>query len=247
MIRLEAGMPTARFVRLIGVPERSYRRWQQRQRQGRPAKGPWPTPSADRIEPAAIAYADRYPQWGSRTIATLMRIDGLYAPDRPCYRALKRSGRVLEVNYQAERRQHAEARRAVFVVPPSGPEPGVATRLHRVRNADGRTWRIGGTADYWSRYELGWHVSTDPEPPRRDPDGRDRARRDRTASRPPAQSVSDPDTGVIEPVAVVTDNGPLLQVRPVRRVHRQASRADPLRTRRKALARMASVSVPSAR
>ena len=26
-IRLEAAMPTARFVRLIGVPERTYRRW----------------------------------------------------------------------------------------------------------------------------------------------------------------------------------------------------------------------------
>ena len=64
MIRLEAGMSTARFCRLIGVPERSYRRWQQRQRQGRPVKGPWPTPSADRIEPVAIEYADRFPQWG---------------------------------------------------------------------------------------------------------------------------------------------------------------------------------------
>ena len=42
MIRVEAGMPTARFVRLIGVPERSYRRWQQRQRDGKPVKGPWP-------------------------------------------------------------------------------------------------------------------------------------------------------------------------------------------------------------
>ena len=73
MIRLEAGMSTARFCRLVGVPERSYRRWQQRQRQGRPAKGPWPTPARDRIEPAAIDYADRFPQWGSRTIATLMR------------------------------------------------------------------------------------------------------------------------------------------------------------------------------
>ena len=36
-------------------------------------------------------------------------------------RALKRSGRVLPVDYQAERRQLAEARRAAFVVPPSGP------------------------------------------------------------------------------------------------------------------------------
>lgn len=64
MIRLEAGLPTSRFVRLIGVPERSYRRWQQRQRQGRPAKGPWPAPQQDRVEPTAIAYADRFPAWG---------------------------------------------------------------------------------------------------------------------------------------------------------------------------------------
>ena len=66
MIRLEAAMPTARFTRLIGVPERSYRRWQQRERQGCPAKGPWPTPSADRLEPVAVDYADRFPQWGSQ-------------------------------------------------------------------------------------------------------------------------------------------------------------------------------------
>ena len=83
VIRLEAGMSTARFCRLVGVPERSYRRWQQRERQGQPVKGPWPTPSADRIEPIAVAYADRYPQWGSRTIATLMRIDGTTPPTRP--------------------------------------------------------------------------------------------------------------------------------------------------------------------
>lgn len=82
MIRREAGMTTARFTRLIGVPERSYRRWQQRQRLGRPVKGPWPSPSADRIEQTAIEYADRYPQWGSRTIATLMRIDGSRRPTR---------------------------------------------------------------------------------------------------------------------------------------------------------------------
>jgi putative transposase len=34
MIRVEAGMPTSRFVCLLGIPERSYRRWQHRQRHG---------------------------------------------------------------------------------------------------------------------------------------------------------------------------------------------------------------------
>jgi len=40
MIRREEGVSTARFCRLLGIPERSYRRWQQRARQGRAAKGP---------------------------------------------------------------------------------------------------------------------------------------------------------------------------------------------------------------
>lgn len=155
MIRLEARMPTNRFARLIGVPERSYRRWQQRQRQGRPVKGPWPTPAADRIEPTAVAYADRYPQWGSRTIATLMRIDGFDAPDSTVYRALKRTGRVLEVDYQAERRQHAEARRAAFVVPPSGPNQVWQCDFTEYETRHGGVWRIGGIADYWSKLELG--------------------------------------------------------------------------------------------
>ncbi len=141
-------MPTARFVELIGVAERSYRRWQQRERQGCRVKGPWPTPVADRIEPTAITYADRYPQWGSRTIATLMRIDGHHAPDSTVYRALKRSGRVLEVNYQAERRQHARARRAAFVVPPSGPNQVWQCDFTEFATRMGGTWRIGSDAGF---------------------------------------------------------------------------------------------------
>lgn len=138
MIRLDAGMPTARFVRLLGIPERSYRRWQQRQRQGRPVRGLWPAPSRDRVEPVAIAYADRFPAWGHRKIAMLMRIDGHHGPDSTVLRALKRTGRVLPVDYQAERRQHAQARRAAFVVPPSGPNQVWQLRLQRVRDTAGR-------------------------------------------------------------------------------------------------------------
>ena len=36
VIRLDAGMPTSRFVDLIGVPERSCRRWQAKPRTDRP-------------------------------------------------------------------------------------------------------------------------------------------------------------------------------------------------------------------
>jgi transposase InsO family protein len=214
VIRLEADMTTARFARLIGVPERSYRRWQQRQRQGRPIKGPWPTPSADRIEPTAVEYADRYPQWGSRTIATLMRIDGYYAPDSTVYRALKRTGRVLEVNYQAERRQHAEARRAAFVVAPSGPNQVWQLDFTEFETRMGGVWRIGGIADYWSKLELGWHVATTQN-------HRDAietvelalAETERLLGRSLLEEVTDLETGEVRPVALVTDNGPCFKSR----------------------------------
>ncbi len=209
MIRLEAAMPTARFMRLIGVPERSYRRWQQRERQGCPAKGPWPTPSADRLEPVAVEYADRFPQWGSRTIATLMRIDGHHAPDSTVYRALKRAGRVLEVNYQAERRQHAEARRAAFVVAPSGPNQVWQLDFTEYTTRMGGIWRIGGIADYWSKLELGYHVATTQN-------HRDAietvelalAETERLLGRSLLDAITDHETGEARPVALVTDNGP---------------------------------------
>ena len=210
MIRLEAGISTAAFCRLLPVAERSYRRWQQRQRAGMPVKGPWPTPSADRLEPDAVAYADRWPQWGSRTIATLMRIDGINAPDSTVYRALKRAGRVLEVNYKAERRQHAEARRAAS----RGATDGGRTKVWQCDFTEyqtrmGGTWRIGGTADYWSKYELGWHVS--PTQNHRDAITTVEIalqETERLLGRTLLDLVTNHDTGEIHPVALVTDNGP---------------------------------------
>ena len=209
MIRLEAGMPTSRFVRLVGVPERSYRRWQQRQRQGRPVKGPWPAPARDRVEPVAITYADRFPAWGHRKIAMLMRVDGHRGPDSTVLGALKRTGRVLPVDYQAERRQHAQARRAAFVVPPSGPNQVWQLDFSEFETRHGGTWRIGGIADYWSKLELGWHVATTAN-------HRDAietveqalSETERLTGRPLVELLTDPATGEIRPLVVVTDNGP---------------------------------------
>ena len=45
MIRVEAGMATARFCELIGRPERTWRRHQSRARADRATKGPWPRPA----------------------------------------------------------------------------------------------------------------------------------------------------------------------------------------------------------
>ena len=209
MIRLESGMPTARFTRLLGVPERSYRRWQQRERQGRPTKGPWPAPERDRVEPVAIAYADRFPAWGHRKVGELMRVDGHRAPDSTVLRALRRSGRVQPIDYQAERRQLAQARRAAFVVPPSGPNQVWQLDFTEFETRQGGVWRIGGIADYWSKLELGWHVSTTAN--HRDAiETVEQAMRETEAltGRPLAELLADPVTGEIRPIAIVTDNGP---------------------------------------
>lgn len=40
VIRVEAGMSTARFCKLIDMPERTWRRWQAKARQEQPPKGP---------------------------------------------------------------------------------------------------------------------------------------------------------------------------------------------------------------
>lgn len=121
MIRTEAGMPTSRFTSLVGIPERSYRRWQARARGGLPPKGPWPTPAQDRVETMLVDLADRWPAWGHRKIAELARTDGQPVSYSTALRALKHAGRVLTPDYARQRRDLAAARRAAFVVAPAGP------------------------------------------------------------------------------------------------------------------------------
>ena len=61
VIRIEAGMPTARFCKLIGVPERTWRRWQAKARQSRKPKGPWPQPAREAAHPLATEPALAHP------------------------------------------------------------------------------------------------------------------------------------------------------------------------------------------
>ena len=58
MIREAAGMPVSRFAALIGIPRRTYHRWQANIRAGGRAKGPWPAPVVDAVEPLVAKYAD---------------------------------------------------------------------------------------------------------------------------------------------------------------------------------------------
>lgn len=116
---------------------------------------------------------------------------------------------MLPVDYQAERRQHAQARRAAFVVPPSGPNQVWQLDFTEFETRQGGVWRIGGVADYWSKLELGWHVSTSAN-------HRDAietveqaiAETERLTGVPLGELLSEAVTGEIRPIALVTDNGP---------------------------------------
>jgi putative transposase len=209
MIRTGAGMPTSRFTTLVGIPERTYRRWQARQRQGLPPKGPWPTPEQDRVQEPLVEVADTWPEWGHRKIAQIARTDGLDVTDSTALRALKRVGRVLAVDYTTERRDLATARRAAFVVPPSGRNQVWQLDFTEYETTGGGTWRIAGCADYWAKIELGWHISMTQN-------HRDaisaievaKTEAEMLLGRSLLEELTDQLSGEVIPIAVVTDNGP---------------------------------------
>ncbi|WP_203662999.1 integrase core domain-containing protein [Actinocatenispora rupis] len=159
MIRVEAGMPTTRFCELVGVPERTWRRRQARARAGHRAKGPWPRPARERVRAAARRHALAHPAWGHRKVWAMCRHDGLRVSQASVLRLLRDEGLLLEANYQRERRQLAARSKAAFATEPTGPNQVWQLDFSEFETTAGGTWRLAGCRDYWSKYELGWHVA----------------------------------------------------------------------------------------
>src|SRR4051794_35581380 len=101
-------MPVSRFAVLIGIPRRTYHRWQANTRAGGRAKGPWPAPVVDVVEPFVAKYADDWPGWGHRKIFGLMRADGIAVSMSSVERAMRRRGLLQPVDYQGVRRELAK-------------------------------------------------------------------------------------------------------------------------------------------
>ena len=76
VIRIEAGMSTARFCQLIDMPERTWRRWQAKTRAGGQTKGPWPQPARESARDRVLFHANKHPAWGHRKIWAMVRHDG---------------------------------------------------------------------------------------------------------------------------------------------------------------------------
>jgi transposase InsO family protein len=152
-------MPTARFCRLIGVPERTWRRRQARARAAHRSKGPWPRPVRHgRARDAVISHALAHPAWGHRKVWAMARHDGHAVSQATVLRLLRDEGLILPA-FQRERRRLAERRKAAFAQEPTGPNQVWQLDFTEFETTAGGTWRLAGCRDYYSKYEHRFHVS----------------------------------------------------------------------------------------
>ncbi|HEX9854302.1 MAG TPA: integrase core domain-containing protein [Acidimicrobiia bacterium] len=204
-------MTVTAFCAQLGIPRATWYRWRAA---ATSTKGPWPTPAQDAIEADAKALAAGWEAWGHRKLAELKRvgIDNIAAgpvSDSTMYRALKRNGLCLPVGHTAEVRQLAGVRRQAFLEPP--------TRRNRLWQADfsefetlgAGTWNLGAVVDYWAKVNLACTVTVT------------KTTRDAITFFEAAltevemllgvgwiEELTDPATGEIGTLTIVTDNGP---------------------------------------
>jgi transposase InsO family protein len=209
VIRVEAGMPTTRFCAVIGVPERSWRRWQSRARSDAPVKRPWPRPVRENVRDAARRHALAHPAWGHRKVWAMCRHDGFRVSQASVLRLLRDEGLILPAAYQRERRQLAQRRKAAFAHEPTAPNQVWQLDFSEFETTTGGTWRIAGCRDYWSKYEHPWHVS--PTANQHDAIAAIElalADYERMFSRPLVQACErDAEGNLVPAVTIVTDNG----------------------------------------
>lgn len=203
-------MTVTRFCEQLGIPRSSWYRWRSA---GTGTKGPWPTPAQDGIEADAKTLAGDFDGWGHRKLAELKRvgIDQVNpgeVSDSTMYRVLARNGLCLPANYTAEVRQLAGLRKETFIDPP--------TRRNRLWQADfseyetsgAGTWNLGGVVDYWAKVNLACEVTIR------------KTTKDAIWFFEAAlaevetllgiswiEDLTDPDTGEIAKLRIVTDNG----------------------------------------
>lgn len=202
-------MSTSRFCDLLDIPERTWRRWQAKARAGKAVKGPWPAPSRDQHREAVVAMAGKHPAWGHREIWAMVRHDGHRLSPSTVLRIMADEGLLLHADYQKQRRELAKQRKAAFAAPPTGPNQVWQFDFSEYETTGGGTWRVAGVADYYSKYEFGWHWS--PTANQHDAiAGVELALAEAEAMLDGTKLIdhlTDPGTGEIVPITLVTDNG----------------------------------------
>src|SRR5215203_2408282 len=141
------------------VAERTWRRKQAKARTAGFSSGPWPRPARNRSRQVVVDLARRHPAWGHRKIWAMARHDGHQLTMSTVLRILRDEGLLLQISYQRDRRRLAAERKAAFCDPPTRPNQVWQFDFSEYETSSGGTWRTAGVADYWSKYEFGWHWS----------------------------------------------------------------------------------------
>jgi transposase InsO family protein len=207
-LRSDGGVPVRRFVARLRIPVSTWYHWRAAYLQGRPIRH-WPAPVVDAIEEAAAVQAYRWSAWGHRKIAAMMRADGIAVSASSVLRALTRRDLVQPARYHRERRQLAAARRAVFDVTPTRRNRVWQTDFTEFETSRGGTWRLAPVVDYATKVCLAAPVSGTTT-------ARDAiaaveaaiAEAERLLGHGLLADCTDPETGEIVPLTIVTDNGP---------------------------------------
>jgi putative transposase len=140
----------------------------------------------DRTEPLAAKHAEQWAAWGHRKVWGLLAADGVQASPSSVRRAMARRGLLQPVGYQAERRQLAKARRAVFLDPPTRRNRVWQTDFSELESLAGGIWRMSGVVEDWAKLCLARSGHHHPGHPRGGRRHRGRDRPGRGAARPPA-------------------------------------------------------------
>lgn len=207
-MRRQAGLTVGRLCAIAGIHRSTWHRWAARDRDGRPPRGSWPRPVRDRIAGPARELALTWPAWGHRKIWALLAADGHTASAATVERALRDHALLQPAGRMRERRQLARARRQAFVAPPARRNRVWQTDFSELQTAGHGVWQLGALVDYTCKVALACPVS--PTKTWRDAVAVLETARERAGEllgRPLIDDITDPDTGEITPVIVVSDNG----------------------------------------
>jgi transposase InsO family protein len=201
-------MTIERFCRRLNIPRSTYYYWRSAHLAGREVKR-WPAPVVDDVALPAAEQAAKFGAWGHRKIWAMLRADGVSVSQSSIYRALKRQDLLQPARYHAERRALATARKQTFWNPPSRRNRVWQTDFTRMEITSGSVWWIAPVTDYYAKVCLAAPVST------RTASG-DAITALKAAIRSAEKMMghslladcTDPETGEITPVTIVTDNGP---------------------------------------
>lgn len=138
----------------------------------------------------------------------MLRADGVHVSNATVYRALKRRGLLQPARYQAERRQLAQARKKAFVEAPTRRNRVWQTDFTEIEITSGSSWRIAPVCDYAAKVCFAAPVSA--RCSYREAIAAVKqavARAEAILGHTLLEDCTDPETGEVRPVILVTDNG----------------------------------------